>query len=229
MKLALLAFAILSSALSATLQAQTTYTWTVSVSPANSGSVNGQSCKSGTFTAGTPIGGCTPVPAPGYTFVNWSSSGSNYSNGTSTVPSTGYGLQGNAALTGNFVANGGTTPPVTSLFCAADPNPACGVALAWNAPVPAADPTLAVKGYQVFRRLATNAGAATQITTAPVTGTTYTDATIAPSTTYVYYVVSVNSAGTQSPPSNTVNVVVAAAPSVPTPPTPVNLTGSVVN
>lgn len=118
-------------------------------------------------------------------------------------------------------------PPVTTLFCATDPNPACGVVLTWAAPPAPIDPTLAVTGYLIFRGV--SGGATTQITAKPVTGTTYTDNTIAASTTYVYDAVSVDAAGTQSLPSNIVSVAVAAAPSVPTPATPQSLTGSVVN
>jgi len=128
----------------------------------------------------------------------------------------------------------GTTPPVTppvtppsTLFCATDTNPACGVVLTWVAPPAATTTALAVTGYLVFR--STSSTAAVQITAAPITAVTYTDKTIAPSTTYDYYVVSVDAAGAQSAPSNTLQVIVAAAPSVPTPATPTNLTGSVVN
>lgn len=120
------------------------------------------------------------------------------------------------------------TPPTTpALFCATDPNPACGVLLAWTPPGPPATPALAVTGYLVFR--STGAATPTQLTAAPITATTFTDATVAPSTTYDYYLTSVDAAGTQSAPSNTAQVVVAAAPSIPTPATPLNLTVSVVN
>ena len=127
----------------------------------------------------------------------------------------------------------GTTPPVTppvtppsTLFCATDTNPACGVVLTWTAPGIPTTPALAVTGYEVYRMLGS---VSTLLTTSLVTSTTYTDKTIAPSTTYDYYVVSVDAAGTQSAPSNTVQVIVAAAPSVPKPATPTNVTASVVN
>jgi fibronectin type 3 domain-containing protein len=138
------------------------------------------------------------------------------------------------------VTVGGVTPPPTppitpTKFCATDPNPACGVALTWTAgastPATAANPAPpAATGFLVFRGIQGGA-VPTQITPTalPVTQTSYTDNTIAASTTYEYYVVSVDAAGAQSAPSNTESVVVAAAPSVPTPPTPVNLTGSVIN
>jgi hypothetical protein len=155
-------------------------------------------------------------------------------NGTMIVTSNGPTLT--VPLTASLT--GGTTtpppvvtpPPVTTppaLFCATDPNPACGVVLTWKAPPAPSDATLAVTGYLVFR--STSSTAAAQITAAPITAVTYTDKTIAPSTTYDYYVVSVDAAGAQSAPSNTLQVIVAAAPSVPTPATPTNLTGSVVN
>lgn len=114
----------------------------------------------------------------------------------------------------------GTAPPVTppaALFCASSTNPACGAALNWTAPASSTDP---VVGYQVFRDGA-------QLTTAVVTGVTYTDRAIAPSTTYTYYVVSVDAAGAQSTASNSVSVVVPAPP-VETPAPPTGLTGTVV-
>lgn len=115
----------------------------------------------------------------------------------------------------------GTAPPVTplpALFCATSTNPACGAALNWTAPASSTDP---VVGYQVFRNGA-------QLTTAVVTGVTYTDKAIAPSTTYTYYVVSVDAAGAQSTASNSVSVVVPAPP-VETPAPPTGLTGTVVD
>lgn len=143
------------------------------------------------------------------------------------------GIYNTSSLTLTINAGGAAPPPPpppppTTLFCATDPNPACGVVLTWAAPATPTDPTLAVTGYLIFRGVL-GSGTTTQITAKPITGTTYTDNTIAPSTTYVYDAVSVDAAGTQSPPSNTVSVAVAAAPSVPTPATPENLTGSVVN
>jgi hypothetical protein len=137
------------------------------------------------------------------------------------------------------VTVGGVTPPppppAQVKFCATDPNPACGVVLTWTAGVPAAATATvpappAATGFLVFRGIQGGA-APTQITATalPVTQTTYTDNTIAASTTYEYYVVSVDAAGAQSVPSNTGQVVVAAAPSLPTPPTPTDLTLSVTN
>ena len=181
------------------------------------------------------INGTQTISVAGLTYNNTT----GILSGTPTMAGT-YNVQVQQATStvGVFVTNtlvltvnpaGSIPPPATTLFCATDPNPACGVVLTWNAPAAPTDPTLAVTGYQVFRRVSTNPGAATQITTTAIVGTTYTDATIAPSTTYQYYVTSVDAAGTQSSPSNTVSVAVAAAPSVPSPATPVNLTGSVVN
>lgn len=139
------------------------------------------------------------------------------------------GININNVLTLTVSASGtNAVPPVARLFCATDTNPACGVVLTWAAPPAPIDPTLAVTGYLIFRGVS-GSGTTTQITAKPVTGTAYTDNTIAASTTYVYDAVSIDAAGTQSLPSNQVTVVVADAPSVPTPATPENLTGSVVN
>ncbi len=138
-------------------------------------------------------------------------------------------LRATLALTVN---PGGPTnnnpPPPAKLFCANDPNPACGVYLTWAAGASSAD-TQAVVGYLVFRGISASSAAYTQLTPNPITATTFTDTSMAPSTSYTYYIVSVDAAGTQSTPSNTFVAAIAAAPSVPTPPTPVNLTGSILN
>lgn len=136
-------------------------------------------------------------------------------------------LSANLALTVN---PGGPTnpPPPAKLFCANDPNPACGVYLTWAAGASSAD-TQAVVGYLVFRGISASSAAYTQLTPNPIIATTFTDTTMAPSTSYTYYIVSVDAAGTQSTPSNTFVAAIAAAPSVPTPPTPLNLTGSIIN
>lgn len=186
------------------------------------------------------------TPTPGYSFVNLApglagNSVTGVITGTPTAAGSysmtiganvgGIYVPGTLVLTVNAAGGGGAvTPPpspATSLFCATDPNPACGAVLNWNAPPAATNPALSVTGYLVFRSI--GGGSATQLTATPITATTFTDSTIAPSTTYDYYVAAVDAAGTQSAPSNTLTIVVAAAPSIPTPATPLNLTGSVIN
>lgn len=124
-------------------------------------------------------------------------------------------------------ASGPVTPPpvTTASFCSTDPNPACGVVLNWQAPTGGSDP---VVGYQIYRSTGTSS-LFIKLNATNITGTTYTDNTILPNTTYDYYVLSVDGSGNLSVPSNTATVAVAAAPSKPTPPTPVNLTVQVVN
>jgi hypothetical protein len=148
-------------------------------------------------------------------------------NGTMVVTSNGPTLTVplTATLTGGTQPTQPTQP--TTLFCATDPNPSCGVVLTWKAPPAPSDATLAVTGYHVYRNVQGGTAQLIGGTTATQT-TTYTDNTILPSTTYTYYVVSVDAAGTESVPSNTAQVIVAAAPSIPTPPTPQNLTVEVV-
>jgi len=212
-------------------------TQTIGISLVNTGSA-ALTIGSITFSAGFSGNGV----ASGETFPPGGGSGYGV---TFTAPQSGGPFTGTMIVTSNGPTltvpltaslTGGTPPPVVTppptppaLFCATDPNPACGVVLSWQAPGTPANAALAVTGYLVFRNVLGASGAATQLTATAITATTFTDATIAPSTTYTYYVVSVDAAGTQSVPSNTVQAIIAAAPSIPTPPTPVNLTVSVVN
>jgi chitodextrinase len=89
-------------------------------------------------------------------------------------------------------------PPAAPTGLTATSTTASQVALSWTAPT--ADP--AVTGYTVFRNGA-------QVGTATTTG--FTDATVAPSTTYSYTVTASNSAGT-SPPSSPLSVTTPTAP-----------------
>ncbi len=178
-----------------------------------------------------------PVAGGGYDYIT-NGTQNSLPPGLAYNPSTGI-LSGTPSAAGSYslvlqlssgstplaltVTPSGVTPPPNppALFCAADPNPSCGVALTWTAPTASTDP---VVGYQVFRNSA-------QLTTAAITGTAYTDKTVAPSTTYTYYVVSIDAAGAQSAPSNTVSIVVPTAvppPPPPTPAPPTGLTGTIV-
>jgi hypothetical protein len=205
-----------TSPLTATATVGTAFSYQISVSGTATGYAATGLPAGLTYTAATGLISGMPTASGTYAVVL----GVNLSGGQY--------IRATLALTVNPAGGGPTPPPATTLLCATDPNPACGVVLSWKAPPGAASAALAVTGYQVFRSVGSS-GSPTQLTTTPLTAATYTDKTIAPSTTYVYYVVSVDAAGTQSAPSNTVNVAVASGPSVPTPATPANLTGSVVN
>jgi hypothetical protein len=78
------------------------------------------------------------------------------------------------------------------------------VDLTWNAPTASADP---VTGYNVYR--ATGGGATYQLLNSSINSTTtYSDTTVANSTSYSYYVESVDAQGNQSVPSNTFTVTI---------------------
>ncbi len=102
-------------------------------------------------------------------------------------------------------------PPTALTATAGNAN----VSLSWTAPAAGSTGTLA--GYNVYRD-------DTAITTAPVTGTTYTDNTVTNGTTYSYYVTALyTTPDGESDPSNTVS----ATPVAPVLYPPTNLTGSV--
>lgn len=106
---------------------------------------------------------------------------------------TGLGTpSGLAAFDGSGGSGGSTTvsAPTSLLATPGDGS----VSLTWTAP--SGGPYT----YDVYR--GTNSGGESLLTTSPVSGTTYSDTTVANGTTYYYYVTAVASDGTQSSPSN---------------------------
>jgi chitodextrinase len=99
-----------------------------------------------------------------------------------------------------------TQPPTAPTNLAATAVSASQINLAWTA----STDDVGVAGYNVFRD-----GDATPIAT--VSGTSFSDTALAPSTTHSYIVVAFDAAGNQSPPSN------AASATTQPPPAPVAL------
>jgi Alpha amylase, catalytic domain len=95
------------------------------------------------------------------------------------------------------VSSGDTTPPAVPTGLVVTSASPAGIALAWNA---VTDPTL--YGYEV-RRASTSGGP--YQTVALLTGTAYTDATVAESATYFYVVRAVDTSWNRSGPSNEVS------------------------
>ncbi|MGA8554916.1 MAG: choice-of-anchor D domain-containing protein [Candidatus Acidiferrales bacterium] len=73
------------------------------------------------------------------------------------------------------------------------------VSLAWQA-----SSSSELAGYNVFR--GTSSGSYTQLNASPITGTAYTDSTVADNQTYFYVVTAVNTSGVQSANSNQTSV-----------------------
>jgi Abnormal spindle-like microcephaly-assoc'd, ASPM-SPD-2-Hydin len=73
------------------------------------------------------------------------------------------------------------------------------VSLAWQA-----SSSSELAGYNVFR--GTSSGSYTQLNASPITGTAYTDSTVADNQTYFYVVTAVNTSGVQSADSNQTSV-----------------------
>jgi hypothetical protein len=95
------------------------------------------------------------------------------------------------------VSSGDTTPPAAPTGLVVTSASPAGIALAWNA---VTDPTL--YGYEV-RRASTSGGP--YQTVAALTGTAYTDATVAEGATYFYVVRAVDTSWNRSGPSNEVS------------------------
>lgn len=196
---------ILAVLLFASMAGAQTFTYSVSVSPANSGTLTGPTCKSMTAVNGTPIGACTPVPAPGFAFKNWSSTGCDYSNGGSAVPSTGFGLDCNSTITGNFVATTSATPPIAPT-CATKP---C-IVLSCT-PSPQANATSTVT---MMRGM--GSAAQTQLAAGLPNNCAYADTAVSAGNSYTYSAVAVVN-GQPSADSNSFTVTIPAVVTLTTP------------
>jgi chitodextrinase len=120
-------------------------------------------------------------------------------------------------------AQADTTPPTTPTGLAATSVSASSVGLAWNA----STDNVGVTGYTVYRN-------GTAIGTTGGTTTSYTDSTVAPSTTYSYTVDAFDLAGNHSAQSASVSVTTPPASTDSSPPTvptglAAGLSGSTVN
>ena len=100
-----------------------------------------------------------------------------------------------------------TSPPSAPTGLAVSGTPSSSqVALSWNASTDANGRPVA--GYRVYRN-----GAAAPLNASLLTGTSYTDRTVGPSTSYGYRVTAVDGAGAESALSSAVSVTTAAAAS----------------
>ena len=97
------------------------------------------------------------------------------------------------------LSRGDSTPPTAPTGLTGTSPSASTIALSWSA---STDNT-GVTGYEIYRGTATTP-------TATVTGTTFTDTGLSPSTTYSYVVKAIDAAGNRSAPSNTATVSTAA-------------------
>ncbi len=108
----------------------------------------------------------------------------------------------------------GTTPPAAPANLTATAVSPTQVSLAWTAAVPGSAP---ISSYQVYRN-------GTLLATVP--GTTDTDSSVSPSTSYSYYVIAVDANSADSPASNTAAV---TTPALIPPSAPGNLTATAVS
>jgi chitodextrinase len=115
---------------------------------------------------------------------------------------------------GPMGSSGDTTAPTAPQNLTAPTVSSGQVDLSWSA----STDDVGVSGYDVYR-------GTTKLTT--VTGTTYSDTGVQPSTSYSYYVIARDAAGHSSPQSNTATVTTPAAPGDTTKPSqPAGLTAS---
>ena len=115
----------------------------------------------------------------------------------------------NASATGNYVVLD-TTPPSAPTGLTATVISATRVNLAWNA----STDNVGVTGYYINRN---------GVTIASTAGTSYSDTTVLPSTTYSYNVTAFDAAGNTSGLSNTATVTTPALPDTAPPSAPTNL------
>jgi fibronectin type 3 domain-containing protein len=145
------------------------------------------------------------VSGTGYTMsgVNFPSTLSPGATATLDIefnPTTTGVSDGTVTLTSNSSTGTTATISLTGTGVAASYE----VNLTWAAPVSSPDP---VAGYDIYR--AVTGGSAYQLLNSSInTPTSYTDTTVANSTSYTYYVVSVDAQGNQSVPSNTFTVAI---------------------
>src|ERR1022692_398477 len=165
----------------------------------------------GIITGGSP-GTVTPGSSQGRTFTIRAQTSSGSSDLEDVLASNAGTQDGTAtfstatdwyAAAGVFHPYGGgdTQPPTTPTGLTATSVTASAVSLSWTA----STDNVGVAGYTVYRN-------GTAIGTTGGTTTTYTDSTVAPSTSYSYTVDAFDAAGNHSPQSSALPVTTPAAP-----------------
>lgn len=163
----------------------------------NVGSVASQSISvTNSGSAGVTVSGIS-ISGPGFNANG--ASGAILSPGQSTKLNVTFAPASTGSVTGRVMipSNAANSPASIGLSGTGvqPPAPSYSVMLTW-----APGSSSGVAGYYVFRSLA--GGRYTQLTTALVTATTYTDTTVQPGQTYDYEVTSVGSSNVQSAYSN---------------------------
>lgn len=87
------------------------FTWTPTVT---NGSLTGTNCGAGSYSSGTLIGACTPVPNAGYMFSSWSSVTGSAGCSGSVSPCPQFAITANSTATANFVAANFTLSTATA-------------------------------------------------------------------------------------------------------------------
>ena len=171
---------------------------------------------------GANLGTELTTPNPGTTIYEgqWNTTG--VSNGTHTLTATARDQAGNTTtsnpvtITVNnpILPTPDITPPSTPTNFIATPISASQINLSWN---PSTDPiisgqiTSGLTGYRLFRN---------NIQIATLTGTSYSDTSLSPSTPYTYKILAYDSASNASPQSNQISATTQSLPPPPNPPVP---------
>src|SRR5205085_1226200 len=175
---------------------------------------------SGLTITGSGFGSATDVAFNGtsatFTVISDTAIRASVPAGATSGPLSVTTLGGTATSTAAFtVLPADTQPPTAPTDLTATAAGTSQITLAWTA----STDNVGVTGYNVFRD-----GGTTPIAT--LTGTTFSDAGLAPSTTHSYTVVAFDAAGNQSPPSATASATTQAAADTQPPTVPTNLTAT---
>lgn len=168
--------------------------------------VNQSSTQTLTLTsAGTSA---VTVNSVALTGANFAISGSSFpatlSPGQTATVNVTYTPTAVGASTGSLAITSTSSIGATTTIPLSGTGETVSVLLSWNAPTSSTD---AVVSYNVYRA-ASGSSSYSRINSSTETATTYTDATIASSTTYEYYVTSVDAQGNESTPSNTASATI---------------------
>jgi chitodextrinase len=155
--------------------------------------------------------------------ISWNTT--TVANGSHTLTAVARDAAGNASTSAAAVvtvSNTDTTPPSTPVGISATTVSFAQINLVWTA----STDNIGVTGYQVFR--CQGAGCTPTVLIATSTATTYIDAGLSPSTTYVYTVAALDAAGNTSGPSGVVSATTIAQDTTPPSP-PANLTATAIS